>query len=54
MLIIDDNDELLLAVNNLGNVLPVRHDNVSVYDLLHVDHIIVEKATLKAIEGGLE
>jgi len=54
MLIVDDNDDLLLAVRNLGNVLPVRQNNVSVYDLLHVDHIIVEKATLKAFEGGLE
>ncbi len=54
MLIVDDNDDLLLAVRNLGHVLPVRQNNVSVYDLLHVDHIIVEKATLKAFEGGLE
>lgn len=54
MLIVDDNDELLLAVRNLGNVLPVRPNNVSVYDLLHVDHVIVEKATLKLFEGGLE
>lgn len=54
MLVVNDNDALFLAVNNLGNVLPVRHDNISVYDLLHVDHVIVEKATLKAIEGGLE
>lgn len=54
MLIVDDNDELLLAVRNLGNVLPVRPNNVSVYDLLHVDYIVVEKATLKLFEGGLE
>lgn len=54
LLINDDNKNLLLATQNLPNVLRVSQDNVSVYDLLNADQIVVEKATLVAYAGGLE
>lgn len=54
LLINDDNKNLLLATQNLPNVLRVSQDNVAVYDLLNADQIVIEKATLVAYVGGLQ
>lgn len=53
LVVIEDNLNLLLASSNLPNVLVTGMDNVSVYDLLNTDYVVIEKATLKAYEGGL-
>lgn len=54
LLINDDNANLALAVQNLPNVLSVSQSNVAVYDLLNAHKIVVLKATLVALEGGLK
>lgn len=54
LIVSDDNLELARAVRNLKHVQKVGHANVNVYDLLNADKIVIEKATLVALEGGLK
>ncbi|MGI6644593.1 MAG: 50S ribosomal protein L4 [Bacilli bacterium] len=54
LVVIEDNANLVLASSNLSNVLVTHMNNVAVYDLLNSDFLVIEKATLKAFEGGLK
>lgn len=54
LIISDDNVELATAVRNLKRVQKVGHTKVNVYDLLNADKVVIEKATLVALEGGLK
>lgn len=50
----EDNDNLILSARNIPNVIVTRADNVSVYDLLYFDHLVVSKKTIKEIEEALK
>ena len=50
----EDNENLLRAVGNIANAVATAVDNVSVYDLLYFDKVVLDKATLKVIEERLE
>lgn len=54
LIISDDNAELSLAVRNLKRVQKVGQAKINVYDLLNADKVVIEKATLVALEGGLK
>lgn len=49
-----DNDNLFLSAKNIANVVLTCACNVSVYDLMYFDTIVMSKATLKAVEERLE
>ena len=50
----EDNENLLRAVGNIANAVATAVDNVSVYDLLYFDKVVLDKATLKVVEERLE
>ncbi len=54
LIVSDDNLTLARAVRNLKHVQKVGQTNVNVYDLINADKIVIEKATLVALEGGLK
>lgn len=47
-------DKIILPARNIPNVILTRADNVSVYDLLYFDHLVVSKSTIKEIEEALK
>lgn len=54
LLVMDDIDaNLVKATRNVMNVLVVLTDNVSVYDLLNADHLIMTKTSAKKVEEVL-
>ena len=50
----EDNENLLRAAGNIANAVATAVDNVSVYDLLYFDKVVLDKATLKVVEERLE
>ena len=48
------NENLFRAASNIANAVVTGVDNVSVYDLLYFDKIVLDKATLKVVEENLE
>ena len=50
----EENENLFRAGSNIANVVLTGVDNVSVYDLLYFDKIVLDKATLKVVEENLE
>ena len=50
----EENENLVRAGSNIANAVLTCVDNVSVYDLLYFDKIIMDKATLKVVEETLE
>ena len=50
----EENENLVRAGANIANVVLTSVDNVSVYDLLYFDKIVMDKATLKVVEESLE
>ena len=50
----EDNENLLRAVGNIANAVATAVDNVSVYDLLYFDKVVLDKATIKVVEERLE
>ena len=48
-----DNEALLLSARNIANVVVTCACNVSVYDLMYFDKIVMEKATVEAIDKKL-
>ena len=48
------NEKLLLSAQNIKNLVVTESNNVSVYDLLYFDHIVMEEATVKEIEKTLK
>lgn len=48
------NEKLLLSAQNIKNLVVTESNNVSVYDLLYFDHIVIEEATVKEIEKTLK
>ena len=50
----EENENLFRAGSNIANVVLTGVDNVSVYDLLYFDKVVLDKATLKVVEENLE
>lgn len=50
----EDNDNLILSARNIPNVIITRANNVSVYDLLYFNNLLVSKKTIKEIEEALK
>jgi len=50
----EENENLLRAAGNVANAVCTAVDNVSVYDLLYFDKVVLDKATLKVVESNLE
>ncbi len=48
------NETLLLSAQNIANLVVTEANNVSVYDLLYFDHIVMDEETLKALEKALK
>ena len=53
VVISEENENLFRAAGNIANVVVTGVDNVSVYDLLYFDKIVLDKATLKVVEENL-
>ena len=49
----EENENLFRAGSNIANVVLTGVDNVSVYDLLYFDKVVLDKATLKVVEEYL-
>ncbi len=54
VLIVSEDDKVLQASNNLPNVLNRSYDNLSVYDLLNTEKLVIVKEDLKKLEEGLK
>ena len=54
VVISEENENLFRAAGNIANVVVTGVDNVSVYDLLYFDKVVLDKATLKVVEENLE
>ena len=50
----EENENLVRGGRNIANAVLTSVDNVSVYDLLYFDKIVMDKATLKVVEERLE
>jgi len=50
----EENENLLRGAANIVKAVCTAVDNVSVYDLLYFDKIVMDKATLKVVEANLE
>lgn len=48
------NENLMLAAANIANAVVTGVNNVSVYDLMYFDTIVMDKATLKVVEENLK
>ena len=55
LIVISDLDENLIAsAANIANVVVTPVTNVSVYDLMYFDNVIMDKATVKMVEEALK
>ena len=50
----EENENLVRGGSNIANAVLTCVDNVSVYDLLYFDKVVMDKATLKVVEERLE
>ena len=50
----EENENLFRAGSNIANAVLTGVDNVSVFDLLYFDKIVLDKATLRVVEENLE
>jgi len=54
ILLVSEDEKVLQAVRNLGNVIAVSKDNISVYDLLNAHKVIINKDDIKTVEEVLK
>ena len=47
------NENLILSAQNIAKLVLTSVDNVSVYDLMYFDKVVMDKATLKVVEEQL-
>ena len=50
----EENDNLVLSASNIATACVTPVNNVSVYDLMYFDKVVMDKATLKVVENSLE
>ena len=54
LIVVKDVDEnLILSAQNIANVVVTAVDNVSVYDLMYFDKVVMDKDTIKLVEEAL-
>lgn len=54
LIVLSEFDEnVILSAQNIERVVVTSVDNVSVYDLMYFDNIVMDKATLKVVENTL-
>lgn len=54
VLLVTSDEALLQGANNLENVIVRAYNNVSVYDLLNVDDVVISKNDIKSVEEALK
>lgn len=55
LVVVEEIDENIFAsTRNVGYTKVVTTDNISVLDLLNVDHLVISKASVKAVEEALK
>mgnify|MGYP002521266961 CR=1 FL=1 len=54
VLLVTEDYKVLQAANNLPNVLTRSYDNLSVYDLLNTEKLVITKQDLEKLEEGLK
>ena len=50
----EENDNLVYSASNIATACVTPVNNVSVYDLMYFDKVVMDKATLKVVENSLE
>ncbi len=50
----EENDNFIMGGANIQNLLIVGVNNVSVYDLMNANKVVLTKDTVKVLEGGLK
>ena len=54
LVVSENNENLFRAASNIATLVITEWNNVSVYDLLYFDKIVMDKATLKVVEESLK
>ena len=54
VLLVSEDEKVLQGIRNLNNVLVVSKNNISVYDLLNSETLIMVEADVKELEEGLK
>lgn len=54
IMLVSEDEKVLQGAANLGNVIVVSKDNISVYDLLNNDKVVILENDIKELEGGLK
>ncbi len=54
VMLVSEDENVLQGAANLGNVIVVNKDNISVYDLLNNDKVVMLENDVKELEGGLK
>jgi len=54
VMLVSEDEKVLQGAANLGNVIVVSKDNISVYDLLNNDKVVILENDIKELEGGLK
>ena len=50
----EDNENLIYSAANIATAVVTPVNNVSVYDLMYFDKVVMDKATVKVVENTLE
>ena len=50
----EENDNLVYSASNIATACVTPVNNVSVYDLMYFNKVVMDKATLKVVENSLE
>ena len=50
----EENDNLVYSASNIATACVTPVENVSVYDLMYFNKVVMDKATLKVVENSLE
>ena len=54
LVIAEDNDTLVMSARNIPGLIVVKNDNVSVYDLLNADSVVMTLDAVKKVEEALK
>ncbi len=54
VMLVSEDENVLQGAANLGNVIVVSKNNISVYDLLNNDKVVILESDVKELEGGLK
>ncbi|MCQ2793100.1 MAG: 50S ribosomal protein L4 [Bacilli bacterium] len=54
LILSEDNEKLILSAQNIAGLVITSANNVSVYDLMYFDHLVMDTATIKLVEESLK